>query len=231
MLSSIFSGLFDSATTTVISVGNFLLCVGVSLILGLILALCLKMKTSYSKSFIITLALLPAIVCVVIMMVNGNIGAGVAIAGAFGLVRFRSMPGDAKQIALVFLSMGVGLIAGMGYLAYAALFTVIMCAATLVYNFSKIGSKKNSSSEKVLKVLIPEDLDYSGVFDDIFEKYTSSKNLVKVATSNMGSLYKLTYDITLKGDANEKNMIDELRCRNGNLEISLSQKETAVTEL
>ena len=230
-MDNIFGGLFDTATTSVISVSNFLLCVGVSLVLGLIMALCFKYKTTYSKSFIITLALLPAIVCVVIMMVNGNIGAGVAIAGAFGLVRFRSMAGDAKQITLVFLAMGVGLIAGMGYLAYAALFAVIMCVICIIYNTVHVNTAKQGSLMKTMKISIPEDLDYSGVFDDILGSYTSSYELVRVQTTNMGSMYKLTYDLTLKDASKEKSMIDELRCRNGNLEILVSKKDTAVSEL
>ena len=230
-MSDIFSGLFDTTATSVISVSDFLLCVGVALVLGLLMALVLKIRTTYTKSFIIALALLPAIVCVVIMMVNGNIGAGVAVAGAFSLVRFRSMAGDAKQIVLVFLSMGVGLIAGMGYLAYAALFAIIMCIITVIYTALGLGSKHTGPTEKVMKILIPEDLDYNGVFDDIFDQYTNSRELVKVATSNMGSMYKLTYDVTLKDGADEKAMIDQMRCRNGNLEISIARKATESTEL
>lgn len=230
-MDNIFGGLFDTATTSVISVGNFLLCIGVALVLGLIMALCFRYKNNYSKSFTITLALLPAIVCVVIMMVNGNIGAGVAIAGAFGLVRFRSMPGDARQIALVFLAMGAGLITGMGYLAYAALFTVIMCVISIIYNTVHTNSGRKASLDKTMKITIPEDLDYTGVFDEVLENYTSTYELIKVATSNMGSLYKLTYDLKLKDAAKEKEMIDELRCRNGNLEIIVSRKDTAVAEL
>jgi len=225
----IFKGLFDSSTTTVISVTDFLICMGVSLILGLIIAVCAKLRTRYSNSFIVTLGLLPAIVCVVIMMVNGNIGAGVAIAGAFALVRFRSMPGDAKQIALVFLTMATGLITGMGYLAYAALFTVLMCFILIIYTV--FVDKKTDIRDKTLKIVIPEDLDYTNVFDPILKKYNKDYKLVKVATSNMGSLYKLTYNILLKEVTDEKKMIDELRCRNGNLEISLHDRECSTSEL
>ena len=143
MFEALFKGLFDSDLTTVISVGDFLLCLGWSLVLGLIMTLTYMFRTRYTKSFVVTLALLPAVVCVVIMLVNGNVGAGVAVAGAFSLVRFRSVPGTAKEICTLFLAMGAGLIAGMGYLGFAALFTVVMCAAFLAYNCLDLGAAKD----------------------------------------------------------------------------------------
>lgn len=231
MLDNIFKGLFDSDFTTVIGVRDFLLCLGVSLLLGFLMALAYMYRTRYTKSFVVTLALLPAVVCIVIMMVNGNVGAGVAVAGAFSLVRFRSVPGTAKEICTLFLAMGAGLIAGMGYLAFAALFTVVMCAVFLLYSHLQFGTAKNNRLYKTLTVVIPEDLDYSGVFDDIFTAYTASCSLVRVKTTNMGSMFKLTYNLTLRNAANEKEMIDKLRCRNGNLEITLSEQQTTVTEL
>ena len=231
MLDTLFNGLFDTAAVSVISVSDFILCVGVSLVLGLILAACYMRGTRYTKSFVVTLALLPSVVCVVIMMVNGNVGAGVAVAGAFSLVRFRSVPGTAREITMLFLAMGAGLVAGMGYLAYAALFTVVMCLAVLVYNRLDFGIKRNSASYKTLTITIPEDLNYTGVFEDIFSEFTSSCELVRVKTTNMGSLYRLTYDIVLRDPAREKEMIDQIRCRNGNLEISVSRQETTITEL
>ena len=231
MLERIFSGLFDSHYSTVISLSDFLLCVGVALVVGLILALCYMYKSRYTKSFIVTLALLPAVVCAVIMMVNGNIGAGVAVAGAFSLVRFRSVPGTAKEITMLFLGMGAGLIAGMGYLGYAVLFAVILCALVLLYNRLDFGTKKQADKRKVLRVTIPEDLNYSRVFEDIFEEFTAEHALVQVKTTNMGSMFRLTYEVTLKDTSREKEMIDQLRCRNGNLEISISRQETPVAEL
>ena len=171
-MEALFKGLFDSDLTTVISVGNFLLCLGTALVLGLIIALTYSFRTRYTKSFMVTLSLLPAVVCVVIMLVNGNVGAGVAVAGAFSLVRFRSVPGTAKDICILFLAMGTGLIAGMGYLGFAALFTLVMCAAFFVYNFLDLGSTKNAAVYRVLNITIPEDLDYTGIFDDIFADYT-----------------------------------------------------------
>lgn len=231
MLESMFQGLFDNDLTQVISVGDFLLCLGVSLVLGLVVALCYMFRSRYTKSFVVTLALLPAVVCVVIMMVNGNVGAGVAVAGAFSLVRFRSVPGTAKEICALFLAMGIGLITGMGYLGFAALFTVVMCLVFGGYNALDMGTRKNAAVYKILNVTIPEDLDYSDVFTDIFAEYTENHSLIRVKTTNMGSLFRLTYQITLKDPVKEKEMIDKLRCRNGNLEISISSQETVVTEL
>ena len=231
MLEKLFRGVFDTEMISVISVGDFLLCIGVSLVVGLILALGYMYKSRYTKSFIVTLALLPAVVCAVIMMVNGNIGAGVAVAGAFSLVRFRSVPGSAKEIAMLFLAMGAGLIAGMGYLAYAVLFAVILCALVLLYNRLDLGTKKHADKRKVLRVTIPEDLNYTDVFEDIFAEYTEEHALVQVKTTNMGSMFRLTYEVTLKDPSREKEMIDQLRCRNGNLEISISRQETPVAEL
>ncbi|MBP3937957.1 MAG: DUF4956 domain-containing protein [Clostridia bacterium] len=231
MFENLFKGLFDTDLTTVISVTDFLLCLGVSLVLGMIMAFSYMYRTRYTKSFVITLALLPAVVCVVIMMVNGNVGTGVAVAGAFSLVRFRSVPGTAKEICTLFLAMGAGLIAGMGYLGFAVLFTAVMCIIFIICNRLDFGAKKNSQIFKTLTVTIPEDLDYSDIFDDIFDEFTSSYDLVRVKSTNMGSMFKLTYNITLRDISREKEMIDKIRCRNGNLEISVSKQETVSTEL
>ena len=231
MLENLFKGLFDSDLVSVISVTDFLLCLGGSLVLGLVMAFAYMYRTRYTKSFVITLALLPAVGCVVIMMVNGNVGTGVAVAGAFSLVRFRSVPGTAKEICTLFLAMGAGLIAGMGYLGFAALFTVIMSIIFVLYNRLDFGAKKNAETYKTLSITIPEDLDYSGVFDDIFAAYTKSFDLARVKSTNMGSMFKLTYNVALKDTTKEKEMIDKIRCRNGNLEITVSKQETTVTEL
>ena len=231
MLNELFRGLFTSDLTTVITIGDFLLCVGFSLVLGLLIALSYMFRTRYTKSFVVTLAVLPAVVCVVIMMVNGNVGAGVAVAGAFSLVRFRSVPGTAKEIGTLFLAMGSGLIAGMGYLGFSLLFTVVLCGAYVLLNLFDFGTKRNAVIYKSFKIVIPEDLDYTGVFEEIFEEYTSSCELVSVKTINMGSLFRLTYDVILKDPAKEKELIDKLRCRNGNLEISVSKQATANMEL
>ncbi len=230
-MDKLFQGLFAGELAPVISVTDFLLCLGVSLALGLLIAAICGSRSRHSQSLLITLALLPAVVCVVIMMVNGNIGAGVAVAGAFSLVRFRSAPGSAKEIAIIFLAMGAGLICGMGYLAFAVLFTVIMCAALLLCNLWASYAHKTDGNFKIVKITIPEDLDYTGAFDDIFTVYTSSYTLSQVKTTNMGSMFRLTYEITLLDPAREKEMIDSIRLRNGNLEVMVSRQETTAAEL
>ena len=231
MLDSLFRGVFDTDMTSVISIGDFLLCIGCALLIGLMMAFSYSFRSRYTKSFVVTLALLPAVVCIVIMMVNGNVGTGVAVAGAFSLVRFRSAPGTAKEISMLFLAMGAGLIAGMGYLGYAFLFTAIMFAVSILYNRLSFGSKRNAKVYKTLNITIPEDLDYTDVFDPILEEYTSACELVRVKTTNMGSLFRLTYNLTLRDSRLEKEMIDKLRCRNGNLEITVSNQDSTVTEL
>jgi hypothetical protein len=183
-------------------------------------------RSRNTKSFAMTLALLPAIVCVVIGPVNGNVGAGVAVAGAFSLVRFRSAPGSARDIAFIFLAMVIGLAAGMGYVGYALLTTVIIGGAYLVYQTVGIGGR--SEADRTLHITVPEDLDYTGLFDDVLDRYTTYRELTSVKTTNMGSLYKLTYDIGLADVAQSRAFIDELRCRNGNLEIALTYQ--AATE-
>ena len=230
-METLFKGIFDSELTTVISVPDFLLCIGTSLVIGLIIAFSYMYRTRYTKSFVITLSLLPAVVCVVIMMVNGNVGTGVAVAGAFSLVRFRSVPGTAKEIGTLFLAMGAGLIAGMGYLGFAVLFAFILCTVFMLYSHLDFGAKKNAAIYKTFHITIPENLDYSNVFDEIFHTYTRTFELTGVKTTNMGSMFRLTYDIVLKDATKEKELIDKLRCRNGNLEINVSKQSTLVTEL
>ncbi|MBE7056758.1 MAG: DUF4956 domain-containing protein [Ruminococcaceae bacterium] len=231
MLENLFKGLFDTDLTAVISVTDFLLCLGASLVIGILMAFAYMYRTRYTKSFVVTLALLPAVVCVVIMMVNGNVGTGVAVAGAFSLVRFRSVPGTAKEICTLFLAMGAGLIAGMGYLGFALLFTAVMCIMFVLYNRLDFGTKKNAATFKTFTITIPEDLDYSGIFDDIFAEFTTTHDLVRVKSTNMGSMFKLTYNVMLRDVTREKEMIDKIRCRNGNLEIAVSKQETVGTEL
>ena len=223
-----FKGLFDSASAYTISIEDFLLCVGTALIIGLLLSLCFRFRSRCTKSFAATLAMLPAIVCVVIMMVNGNIGAGVAVAGAFGLVRFRSLPGTAREIAMLFLATCAGLVCGMGYLAIAVLFCLIMGLVFILYSCVDLGSSKNSRS---VTITIPEDLDYTEVFTDLFAEYATAWELEQVRTTNMGSMFRLTYYVTLKDVKKEKELIDKLRCRNGNLEIAVSKPGFGVAEL
>lgn len=224
MLDTLFSGVFDT-TVSFTSITNFIICMVVALVLGLLLALTYTYKNRYTKSFFLALAVLPAVVCVVIMMVNGNIGTGVAVAGAFSLVRFRSAPGTAKEISFIFIAMGTGLITGMGYLTYAFLFTMVLCGILLLYTRLGFADSKGANTDKILRITIPEDLDYTGVFDDLMEEYTRYREITDVKTSNMGSLFRLTYFIKLKDITKEKEFIDKLRCRNGNLEISISNQE------
>ena len=184
-------------------------------------------KSSYTQSFVVTLAMLPAIIQVVIMLVNGNIGAGVAVAGAFTLVRFRSVPGTAREIGMIFLTMAIGLATGMGYVVLAALFFLIMAVFALSLFLLRFGA--GNTSERELKITIPENLDYDGLFDDLFQKYTCSAHLERVKTTNIGTLYELDYRIVLKEEPVSKEFLDELRCRNGNLNIvcgRIASKET-----
>jgi hypothetical protein len=229
MLNSLFQGIFDN-TTSAIQIPQFLLCMAAALVIGIFFAL-LYSRTRCSRSFVVTLALLPAVVSVVIMMVNGNVGAGVAVAGAFSLVRFRSVPGTAREIGTLFLAMAAGLICGMGYLGYAVLFSVVMGAAMVLLNQFGFGASKDGSAEKMLRITIPEDLNYSEIFDDLFAQYTSRCEVFSVKTTNMGSLFRLQYQITLRDEKKEKEFIDALRCRNGNLEISIARQEANPYEL
>lgn len=232
MLSAdIFKGIFDNDLIQVITPKNFLLCILVSLALGIFLAIVYTFKSRYTKSFVVTLAMLPAVVCVIIMMVNGNVGAGVAVAGAFNLVRFRSVPGTAKEIGTIFLAMCSGIVVGMGYFAFAIAFTVILGLFILLCSALGLGTKKSNPCERMLRITIPEDLNYTEVFDDLMDKYTASNELERVKTTNMGSMFRLTYNVKLKDAKQEKEFIDEIRCRNGNLEVSMAKPEVSPVEL
>lgn len=209
-----FSALF---TLTSAELADFLSSAVVSLILGGMIAAFHTYKNTYSKNFIVTLAILPVIVQSVIMVVNGNIGTGVAVMGAFSLVRFRSVPGNSREIASVFLAMAAGLAAGTGELGLAILLTVVV--EVMVILMTSLTGGGHALSSRILKVTIPENLDYQDIFDDIFAEFTSSAKLSRVKTVNMGSLYELNYDITLKDEKKEKSMLDEIRMRNGNLTV------------
>ncbi|MBR0402751.1 MAG: DUF4956 domain-containing protein [Lachnospiraceae bacterium] len=203
-----------------ITLSAFFVCLAAALILGTAFAYVYSKKSESSKSFVTTLAMLPAIVTVVIMMVNGSVGAGVAVAGAFSLIRFRSAAGTAKEICAIFMSMTLGLACGMGYPLFAMLFTVIMSVVWVISQRVRLGGENSAELARNLNITVPEDLNYSGAFNDLFDRYTTAARLIKVKTTNLGSLNRLTYRISLKEAENEKALIDELRCRNGNLEIS-----------
>ena len=213
-------GTTESAMATVTSAG-FLWCTLASIVLGLICALIYMYKHDYSKNFVVTLALLPVIVQMVITLVNGNLGAGVAVMGVFNLVRFRSIPGSAKDIGSVFLAMAIGLATGMGYIGVGAILTVVVGIFNIIYVTTPFGNPRESGKKKQLKITVPEDLEFEGAFDGVLANYTQTCELLNVSTSNMGSLYQLEYLVSMKGDGLEKRMIDELRCLNGNLKISL----------
>lgn len=229
-MENLFKGLFDSEAASSVTIANFFICLFSALVMGFIIAKMYTFKNQYSKSFVTTLALLPAVVCVVIMMVNGNVGAGIAVAGAFSLVRFRSVPGTAKEMGNIFLAMGAGMIIGMGYVAYAFMFVFVLGIANMVYSGIGFGESK-VNSVKSLRIVIPESLDYTDVFKEVMEEYTTEYKLRQVKTTNMGSLFKLSFDLVMKDGANEKAFIDALRCRNGNLEIMICEQEQQTIEL
>lgn len=218
-----------ATTTASISPYTLLTCTAASVIFGVIVALLYMYRNTYTKSFVVTLALLPAMVQLIIMIVNGNMGAGVAVMGAFSLVRFRSIPGSARDIGSIFLAMALGLATGMGYLAAAGLFLGIIGGMMLLLNTLSFGEQPQLDKE--LRITIPENLDYAGLFDDLFASYTHHAELVRVKTTNMGSLYELSYRIRLTSPVIEKSFIDELRCRNGNLNISLGRVSVGQIEL
>lgn len=206
-----------SSTTISMSVGNLVLCTMASLVFGMIGAGIYMFRNTYNKSFVVTLALLPAMVQVVIMLVNGNLGTGVAVMGAFSLVRFRSIPGSAREIGSIFFAMALGLATGMGYIGYAGIFLVMLGVVSLFLAAIPFGESRTEVKE--LKVTIPENLNYTGIFDDLFLKYTKSATLLQVRTTNMGSMFELKYRMELKEETLEKELLDEIRCRNGNLTI------------
>ncbi len=216
--------MLNSILGTELTLTSFLICTGVSLLLGVGTALVAGYRSRSTQSLAITLAILPAVVQAVIMLVNGSIGAGIAVAGAFSLVRFRSAPGTAREIAAIFLAMAIGLATGMGYVGLAVLLFLILAGAMLALTALRFGQKEDAG--RILKITIPEDLDYDGLFDDLFERYTTAHTLEKVKTTNMGTLYELRYRITLRQEPVSKVFLDELRCRNGNLNITCCREES-----
>ena len=226
MLSHLF---YDIFTDTAVDPAMMMLAIGVSLFLGLVIAKVYQFKTVYSKSFVMSLALLPTLIAIVIFLVNGSLGAGVAVMGAFSLIRFRSAPGGAKELVSIFLVMTIGIAIGMGYLVFATVFTLIMSLVMLLLEVVNFGQMKHSMRQ--LTIVIPESLDYESIFDDIFNKAANHVELANVKTSDMGSLFKIKYIIQLNGRMTEKELIDALRTRNGNLEIAISRYITKENEV
>ena len=220
-LTSVF-GSTDSLVSSV-STFEFLMCCIASLVLGAAVAAIYMFRHNYSKNFVVTLALLPLIVQMVITLVNGNLGAGIAVMGVFNLVRFRSIPGSAKDIGSVFLAMAVGLATGMGFIGLAVLFTIIVAIANVAYVLSPFGQPQQPA--KVLRITVPEDLEFSGMFDNVLARYAAEHELTEVRTTNMGSLYQLEYAVRLVQPGLEKQLIDEVRCLNGNLKVSLGNAQ------
>lgn len=228
MFQSIFSN--STAVLTSISDKQMLICTAVSLLLGVVIAVVTKVTNGHSsKSILTTLILIPVIVQLIIMMVNGNLGVGVSVMGAFSLVRFRSVPGNGKEIVSIFSAMAIGLATGTGYIGVAVAATAVISIVLLILGFIRFG--EDDKGARQLKIIIPEDLDFTEIFDDIFEKYVKQPELEKVKTTNMGSMFELTYNIILKDAKNEKKLIDEIRCRNGNLTVTLSHREHTGMEL
>ena len=203
--------------TSPMTLNAFLICVLSAFVLGILAALVFSVGNRYTSSWKISIALLPAVVTVVIIMVNGNLGAGVAVAGTFALTRFRSQPGSAKEVTGLFFAVCLGLMCGMGYIALAGIFFVMMTVIAFV--LTKLHFGEADSSIRMLKITIPENLDYDEIFNDVFAQYTKMHDLVRVKTTNMGTMYELTYDVILKNPEASKQFIDDLRCRNGNLNI------------
>ena len=224
MLESIFT-----SSGSAISLENCIISIIAAIILGGIISFTHKLTSKTTPNFLVTLAILPVLVQVIILLVNGNLGTSLAVAGAFSLVRFRSMAGNSKEILAVFWAMTIGLALGMGYILYGAIITVIVAILVIFLNKFVINSK--NSCDRKLKIVIPENMDYEEVFNDIFKKYTSKIELKKAKTTNMGSMYELIYDVKLKQNSKQKSFIDEIRCRNGNMLVALERQELSEVEL
>ena len=218
-----FNSILESNSGT-LAISTALICMAAALVFGIIIAIVHMYSTKCSKNFAITIAVLPLLVHVVIMMVNGNLGTSIAILGSFSLIRFRSMQGNSRELVSIFFAMAIGLAVGMGHITYATIFTIITSIALIILQKSNFGNKK--TNDKHLKITIPENLDYPNIFNDIFDKYTNKIELEKVKTTNMGSMFELSYNINLKDNINEKEFIDEIRVRNGNLTVNLGRIST-----
>ena len=211
------TSIFETTTMSTMTIPQAIICMIAAMILGLIISVTYSVCEEASKNFLVTLVVLPVLVQAVIIMVNGNLGTGIAVAGTFGLVRFRSWPGSAREIGTVFFAMAAGLACGMGQLLYAGILTVLVAVIFIALHFLHFGEKKQGHLK--LRIQIPENLDYTTVFDDIFTEFTDSRTLMRAKTTNMGTMYELTYRIAMKDEKRQKEMIDAIRCRNGNLMV------------
>jgi len=223
------TNIFGSIFTGSLTLGQFLLAIIASMIMGLILSIVFMYRNTYTKSFISALVLIPAVETVVIMLVNDNLGVGMSVAGSFALIRFRSVKGNARELVAVFIAMTIGIICGTGFVALAGVFTLLLCAVMLAMTLTGFG--KLNEDQRYLKITIPESLDYDKVFEDILDRYTSSHELETIKTLTLGSLFRVEYSLTMKDDSKVKEMIDEIRTRNGNLEILCGRPATNREEL
>ncbi len=228
--------MFDKMFNTIFKNGvvenqDIFVCLGLALLAGIIFATLCFVRTKSTRSFFVATAMLPSVVALVIILVNGNIGTGVAIAGAFSLVRFRSAPGTAKEICIIFITMASGLAFGMGYVGYGLVFLIGSGAILLAFEITNVWKRKPVLTEKNIRITLPEDLDYTTIFNDIFERYTTNYSLVKMKTTNMGSMFRVDYAVTMKNPKDEKAMVDEIRTRNGNLEVAVQRTDYNASEL
>lgn len=213
--------MFDSIYSATITPAQFFIMAAAALAAGFLYAWLMSFRVRSTKRFFIVTALIPFVVAAVITFVNGNIGAGVAIGGAFSLIRFRSAPGSADEIASILASMGAGIAFGMGYIAYGVIILLFLALLFILFSFVPLFEHKSMAAEQLLKITIPESLAYNGAFDDIFARYLKRIENAGVKTTDMGSMFRLSYKVQLKNPAEEKDLIDALRTKNGNLEISL----------
>lgn len=229
MLDTLFNSTV-SASTTELTLSSALLTIFVAILLGGVISLT-YMKTNregFSQSFTLTMVLLPVIVAIIILLIGSNIARAFSLAGAFSIIRFRSAPGDPKDIAYVLFTMAAGLAVGTGNFGYAVLFTVILCL--LMFVLSRFNFGKRKTMQRTLKVTIPENLGYEEAFHEVFHKFNIQYDLKKIRTTELGSLYELIYTVTMKQETNQKEFLDEIRCRNGNLDLSLTMTPTAINE-
>lgn len=211
------NSIINTAAASAVTWQSLIICTLTSILAGLCVSAVYMYKNVYNKNFVITLTLLPVMVQAVIMVVNGNLGTGVAVMGAFSLVRFRSLPGGAREIGSIFFAMAAGLAVGTGYVVFASVFVLAVGAFSIA--LVGLGFGQGTGADKDIRITIPENLEYSGVFDDIFSEYTSCAELISVKSAGMGSVFELRYRVSLKNEAREKEFLDSIRCRNGNLSI------------
>ena len=221
--------LFSSIFTSTFTLGQFLIAVLASMVLGFVVSIYYMFRNTYSKSFVPSLILIPAIECVVIIMINGNMGAGIAVAGSFALIRFRSDRGSAKDLTAIFMAMAIGIICGTGYIGIAVLFTLIVCVVGMFLSFVKYG--ECDVKMRYLKITVPENLNYDEAFEEVLDNYCSSYEIEKVKTLSLGSLFRVDYSIVMKDTSKIKAMIDDLRIRNNNLEIVCGKEAVSKEEL